>query len=690
MSSSSSSSSTHHPKPHPNVGCWVAGSFTTAQYSLLVFNIFLVFFSCKSLHLLLKRFRQPRLISEFFVGLVAGNVGYIRRGFSPHFVPTVDVFSRYAVMAYLFVVGGGGKARVFAAFIAYMANTSSPLVARLTTELKIGKSDVGRLVVSAAVLSDMASTVLMAVGAVFASGFGSKELGRLVFLAVEAAFIVKVAPQAVEWFDDRNPEGKHVRGSHVALAAACVAGLCASMRLTGYDPAMAAFVVGLSLPREGRISRASGAMIAAMRTGLRASEVGAVGILLNVRGHYHIFMARAALEHKVIGRSTFTALMLFVAASVSLVPMTVGVIVRRERRRTARGVPMAVQWADPSAEMNLVVCLHGAHNVAAATCVADMARGAGGEARMSLYAMDLVEMNDRAAATLVTADGTEGGIEAVTVADEEVVELREQIGAGIKAYERECDGGVTVRRLLAVSKFASMHEDVCNAAEDVAAVLIVLPFHKSVIIAGGGHASFQQILKHAPCSVAILVDRGLGRAVGGAGTASCATQQVAVIFVGGRDDREALALTVRMSRHPGVSLTAVRLLPEAAGTALEGEAAAEMEMDDECFAEFYERNVAAGRVGYVEKYVASGRETVRMLKGMEGLYGMFVVGRGGSAAAAARGMMSGLRDWEAFPELGLIGDVLASQDFSTTASVLVVQQHFNRRHGGGDRDVTFL
>ncbi|KAK1282829.1 Cation/H(+) antiporter 28 [Acorus calamus] len=619
-----------------------------------------------------------------------------------------------------------------------MANTSSPLVARLTTELKIGKSDVGRLVVSAAVLSDMVSTALMAAGAAFASGFGSKELGRLVFLAVEAAFIVKVAPQAVEWFDERNPEGKHVRGSHVALAAACVAGLCASMRLTGYDPAMAAFVVGLSLPREGRISRvfiskinyvlsttffplfmtnvglqadfratpwgrlsgliaiatvgkASGAMIAAMRTGLRASEAGSVGILLNVRGHYHIFMARAALEHKLIGRSTFTALMLFVAVSVSLVPMTVGVIVRRERRRTARGLPMAVQWADPSAEMNLVVCLHGAHNVAAATCVADMARG---EARMSLYAMDLVEMNDRAAATLVTADGTEGGIEAVTVADEEVVELREQIGAGIKAYERECDGGVTVRRLLAVSKFASMHEDVCNAAEDVAAVLIVLPFHKSVIIAIGGHASFQQvnqkILKHAPCSVAILVDRGLGRAVGGAGTASCATQQVAVIFVGGRDDREALALAARMSRHPGVSLTAVRLLPETAGTALEGEAAAEMEMDDECFAEFYERNVAAGRVGYVEKYAASGGETVRMLKGMEGLYGMFVVGRGGSAAAAARGMMSGLRDWEEFPELGLIGDVLASQDFSTTASVLVVQQHFNRRHGGGDRDLTFL
>jgi hypothetical protein len=50
---------------------------------------------------------------------------------------------------------------------------------------------------------------------------------------------------------------------------------------------------------------------------------------------------------------------------------------------------------------------------------------------------------------------------------------------------------------------------------------------------------------------------------------------------------------------------------------------------------------------------------------------MFMVGKGPGLPALTAGMAK----WSECPELGLIGDLLASRDFQTTASVLVVQSY---------------
>lgn len=96
--------------------------------------------------------------------------------------------------------------------------------------------------------------------------------------------------------------------------------------------------------------------------------------------------------------------------------------------------------------------------------------------------------------------------------------------------------------------------------------LIVVPFHKHKAagademetVGHGWRLVNQKVLKEAPCSVAVLVDRGLG---GGeqVGPAEVA-RGVCVVFFGGPDDREALELAARMSEHPGVRVTAVRFV----------------------------------------------------------------------------------------------------------------------------------
>lgn len=155
-----------------------------------------------------------------------------------------------------------------------------------------------------------------------------------------------------------------------------------------------------------------------------------------------------------------------------------------------------------------------------------------------------------------------------------------------------------------------------------------------------------------------------------------------MIFIGGKDDREALAFAGRVACHPGVKLTVIRFLLEAAGDSVSSivtmarantaEHQEEMKVDDECFADFYDRHVAGGHVAYMEKYLSNSGQAFSTLRSLESQYGLFIVGRGGRVNSL---LTVGMNDWEECPELGPIGDILSASDFSTTASVLVIQQH---------------
>ncbi|KAK1310028.1 Cation/H(+) antiporter 28 [Acorus calamus] len=813
-----------------SVGGVLCSSFGDSALSAVTldicFTLIILFLLCKLTHLFLRRLRLPRIISELLVGLVVGNISSLEALLvSKDTIIILSLWTRFGLSAYLFIVGLemdpfhlltlppsweaiiaysgiatsalaalslrslldpslAGSALASLAFAAAATNTSSPILTRLTTSLKIERSSLGRLVVSVGIIADMVSTALMVVLAAFDVEDGSRGLGRVLFLVFESVLVYRAGPHAVKWVEDHNPAGKPLKGSYLALSCALIALPFVLVRLTGFDLMVASFVVGLALPRDGRVSRlliakvnyllsslcfplylchvgmnaklrslagpfvevgAKGARLdvpgsvwrapmkfvvlgavgvvakgfgpifASLFSGLHVSEAAAIGLLLMVCGHYHLFLALTAFQNKMISINTYTVVVLFVMGTIVAVRVAVAIIVRRVRRQSATGRRMALQWTEPYDELRVVFCLHGPHNVPAAVHVIESLRGsgAGDDAAAPppvVYAMDLIKLNERVAATMITAE--EDGEEAVTVADEEVAELREQIGMGIAAYERECEGEVRVRRTIAVSELESMHEDVCNAAEELAATLIVLPFHKRIRVDGGMDASAdagfqtvnQKVLRHAPCSVAILVDRGLARVR--QASASIATVQVAVVFIGGRDDREALAYAERIAGHPGMSVTVVRFMRDAGARMGEEdddggaddarvlaaivEREAEAEEDEECFAGFYERNMEGERVGYVEKRVGSGADTVAMLRALEGMYELFVVGRGARGAAAV--MTSGMGDWEECPELGPIGDVIASSDFSVTASVLVVQQHCNQkgRHNSVDEDFSIL
>lgn len=61
---------------------------------------------------------------------------------------------------------------------------------------------------------------------------------------------------------------------------------------------------------------------------------------------------------------------------------------------------------------------------------------------------------------------------------------------------------------------------------------------------------------------------------------------------------------------------------------------------------------------------------------MQEMYSLFIVGRGGRGESC---ITSSLSDWEECPELGTVGDLLASSEFESSGSVLVVQKHKSYR-----------
>lgn len=239
--------------------------------------------------------------------------------------------------------------------------------------------------------------------------------------------------------------------------------------------------------------------------------------------------------------------------------------------------------------------------------------------------------------------------------------------------------------------------------------MIILPFHKQwrrrdgdnddddsndqnveeMVEENVGHAwrvVNQRVLKEAPCSVAVLVDRGFGPNV-------TTAQNVCVVFFGGPDDREALELGSRMAEHPGVKVTVVRFV-ETTYTDENDEGGTRMrrlswrggmenmysfsaagKRSQEAEEEVDEAAVGRKREGvvYVEKDGGSvdvEEEVVAI--GRDGGYDLVVVGKGRFPTRMVAALAERTPE---HAELGPIGDILASSSNGVKSSVLVVQQH---------------
>ena len=239
-----------------------------------------------------------------------------------------------------------------------LSGTASPLLSRIVTDLKIGKSDIGHLVSAAAVHTDLVSSLIISVGFIILDAdkrhIGIRDLNCIIVtcsaLVIQTVFVALVSPAFFAWMNHESPEGKPVKGSHLVVTIGFVVIICAlSPVISGYSPMMSAYVTGLLLPREGRLSKLMiskinyflssiifpvnalwvfwissfhdykakdlgtwerlfslmaltmvgkvvGAIASAVMLGFPLPESVAIGLLLTVKGHFHMFLATTAVE----------------------------------------------------------------------------------------------------------------------------------------------------------------------------------------------------------------------------------------------------------------------------------------------------------------------------------------------------------------------------------------------------------
>ncbi|KAF5750092.1 putative Na(+)/H(+) antiporter [Tripterygium wilfordii] len=616
--------------------------------------------------------------------------------------------------------------------------TAFPVLARILAELKLVNTELGKIALSSALVNDICAWILLAIAIALAEN-ETTTLASLWVVLSSAGFVAVcffVVRPAVSWMIQRTPEGETFSDFYICLI---LTGVLISGFVTdaiGTHSVFGAFVFGLVIPNgplgvtlieklEDFVSglllplffamsglktdvatikgtstwgtlflvislacagKVIGTLIVAVLYQMPVREGVTLGLLMNTKGLVELIVLNVGKDQKVLDDESF-AIMVIVAVTMTGIIMPSVTAIYRPARRFIPYKRRTIQRSKPDAELTVLVCIHTPRNVPTIINLLE-ASHATRKSPICVYILHLVELTGRASAMLIVHNTRKSGRPALNRTQAQ----SDHIINAFENYEQH-SGCVSVQPLTAISPYSTMHEDICNLAEDKRVAFIIIPFHKQQTVDGGMEATNpafrlvnQNVLANAPCSVGILVDRGLSGSTRLA--ANQVSHHVAVLFFGGPDDREALSYARRMSEHPGISLTVMRFLPgeDAAEPAqqpsgdptdpiiltVETENEREKQLDEVSINKFRMKNASDDSIYYIEKVVNNGEETVAAIRSMDNAHDLFIVGRG-------QGMISpltaGLTDWSECPELGAIGDLLASSDFAATVSVLVVQQY---------------
>ncbi|KAH9303903.1 hypothetical protein KI387_008307, partial [Taxus chinensis] len=648
----------------------------------------------------------------------------------------------------------------YGAFLVFMgvalSITAFPVLARILAELKLLTRDVGQMAMSAAAVNDVVAWILLAI-AVALSGSGKSPVIAVYVLLCGVAFVafmmLAVRP-LMAWMGRRSPDNEPVSELFVCIT---LAGVLASGFVTdtiGIHSIFGAFVFGLTIPKEGpfagmliekiedfvgvlflplyfassglktNVSAVSsaqswGLLVLVILTASAGKVVGTLcvalahrvpfrealtlGFLMNSKGLVELIVLNIGKDRKVLNDEVFS-LMVLMALFTTFITTPLVMSIYKPARKQVPYKHRKLQRDRTMDELRILACVHGTKNIPAIINLMEASRGISKPA-LRLYIMHLVELSERSSSIMMVHKTRKNGRPFWNRNKSH----EDQIEIAFDAYEQLSK--VAVKPMTEISAFQDMHEDLCNIAEEKRVAMIVLPFHKYQRVDGvlesvnaGIRTVNQRVLKHAPCSVGILVNRSLGGQ--SQQLPSSVSHNVAVLFFGGPDDREALVYGRRMAEHPGIKLTVIRFLPDREinhiavnlsplpahdhdkqypeaykfSTAQMNREQEEM-LDEEALADVKSslpstpesspaENVKRS-IEYTEQQISNTVDSVLAI-GKSNKYNLILVGRGRFPSP----LVAQLADRTAeCAELGPIGDLLASSTIQTSASLLVIQQH---------------
>eukprot|EP00249_Psilotum_nudum_P021645 c28186_g1_i1 orf=82-2649(-) len=651
--------------------------------------------------------------------------------------------------------------------------TAFPVLVRILAERKLLSTDVGQLALPAAAINDVCAWILLALGVALSGPHSSPATPVWVLLCgiVFVIFMLTFARRFMSWIAYRASPQESVSEIYLCITLTGVLAAGFTTDAIGIHPLFGAFVFGLIIPKEGTFAQmlaekiedfvtvlllplffassglktnlgsinsarsfgflavvfttaAAGKIFAtfvvATAQGLQKRKAVTLGFLMNTKGLVELIVLNIGKDLKVLNDQIF-AILVLMCLLTTFITTPVVMALYKPARSLVPYTHRKLENSTSDQQLRILACIHGTRSVPGVINLLEVLRGTR-KRSMKAYVLHLLELCDRPSTIMIASETGKYGYPRFRKSRKSG---KDNTFVAFEAYGQLSK--VVVRPMTAISGLSDMHEDICSRAAEKRAVLIILPFHKKDTEFGYTNPEFrivnQRVLQHAPCSVGILIDRGLGRSE--RFYSSTLSNRVAVLFFGGPDDREALAFGCRLAEHPGVTVTVFRFLPgsDSHDTAIDitlnscnssptttpeqinpatsneayhiSTAAPKVDvdrenlLDDECLATNIKqqqqqqggdeagKNTATSSILYQEQLIQNDNlmESVTAIA-KKNEFNLFVVGRGRKPSPLMG--RAAERKAREFWELGPVGDKLACSSHATVemkGSVLVIQQY---------------
>jgi hypothetical protein len=152
---------------------------------------------------------------------------------------------------------------------------------------------------------------------------------------------------------------------------------------------------------------------------------------------------------------------------------------------------------------------------------------------------------------------------------------------------------------------------------------------------------------------------------------------IGVIFFGGPDDREAVAIASRIMCHPKVHVNLLRFctpnMIKCQQKEIEEQCDTEEAMDRRVIEDLQQKNIDNDRLVLTEVTTRDIEKIVSTLQSFGDKYNLVIVGRRRGPSSIMISLT--LDEWIESPELGVIGDLLTSSNYENQANILIVQKN---------------
>ncbi|CAL9097435.1 unnamed protein product [Musa acuminata var. zebrina] len=598
--------------------------------------------------------------------------------------------------------------------------SSFPVVGSILAELRLLNTELGRLTMSASMIADLGSSFYIVVYTIVTVSrnlsMGVLEAAsKMVGYVILVAFLFFVFQPWIRWIVRRTPKGGRVWEGHVIMVilAVIAMGAFSDSYLSSHweasvylgllvpdGPPLGTALIerGEFIPAEllipltyliagrwidfttftdpkmsvalllymfaGYTVKTLSAMVPAIYFNMPIRNAALMGLMLNFTGLVQIAnymgLADAYSGTPIMNQQAYAALIVSGVCITAISSSLVAIFYDPLSSDHVMGC-RTVQHLMPQAELRLVAPVLNEEPVPHILNLLE-ASSADEQTPICVYVLHLVELMGRATSTIIAHKNRKGQLDAHQM---------DRLHNVFINYEQTKKGIVAVQPFTAVSPYKSMQHDICSLSVEKNVHFVVVPYPRKEL---GANAELYQatrsiisnVLTQAPCSVGILVHHalaGFGQIVPGQ-----FQYHVKILFWGGADDREALSCGARMALHAGVSVDVTRVLPPT-----ERNRDKDVICDEELLREFQINNADNERVAIEEVVVSNVEETIGLIKSIDKAYDLVLVGRRQGSSSWLGEVMD---EWIESPELGMVGDMLASSEFTDSCfSVLVVQQY---------------